>query len=367
MSEEDESQKTEDATPRKLAKAREEGQVPQSQEIKSWMILLGGAGLLVFWAPTMAKDITVIGQQLIVSSSEIHADFGSFHHLFMNVIKNLGILLAPVFGLFVVLALAANVGQFGLLASIKKIQPKPNKINPLTGFKRIFSSQGLAEFFKGILKICAVSLVSFGLAIPMLSDLEIMPALSTGAALARMHDLMIMMAFATVAVMAVIAALDYIYQRTNFMKQMRMSKTEVKDENKQAEGDPQVKARIRQIRAQRARQRMMAAVPMADVVVTNPTHFAVALEYKMDTMPAPKVVAKGQDFVALKIREIAEANEVPIVENPPLARALFASVELDQEIPPEHFKAVAEVIGYVMRLKGTLPSAPPERDPPVLR
>ena len=138
------------------------------------------------------------------------------------------------------------------------------------------------------------------------------------------------------------------------MKQMRMSKTEIKDEHKQTDGDPQIKARIRQIRMERARQRMMAAVPKADVVITNPTHFAVALEYKMESMPAPIVVAKGQDFLALKIREIAEENEITIVENPPLARALYGSVEIDQEIPPEHFKAVAEVIGYVMRLKGKL-------------
>jgi len=178
---------------------------------------------------------------------------------------------------------------------------------------------------------------------------------TTAAALQRIHEIAILMALATIGVMGFIAALDYIYQRATFMKQMRMSKTEVKDEHKQTDGDPQIKARIRQIRMERARKRMMAAVPNADVVITNPTHFAVALEYKMETMPAPKVIAKGQDLVALKIREIAEANEITIVENPPLARALFSSVELDEEIPAEHFKAVAEVIGHVMRLKGKLP------------
>ena len=158
----------------------------------------------------------------------------------------------------------------------------------------------------------------------------------------------------TVAVMTVIALLDFAYQKYTFMKEQKMTKQEVKDEHKQSEGDPQVKARIRQLRAQRARQRMMAEVPDADVVVTNPSHYAVALKYNMEEMPAPKLVAKGMDFVAFRIREVAEENDIPIIENPPLARALYAPVELDEEIPPEHYKAVAEVIGYVMRLRGEL-------------
>ncbi len=354
MAEEDDSQKTEDPTDRKLAKARDEGQVAQSQEIKSWMILMGGAGMLLFLAPAMARDITAICRRFIQASYSIPVDMEHLRLLFSDVALKVFIILAPAFGMFVVLALVANVGQFGLIWSVKKISPKPSKINPLSGFKRLFSSQGLMEFAKGILKLSLVSLVAFGLAIPMLSDLQMLPAVSTGEALHRIHEIAILMAVASVGVMTVIAALDYVYQRATFMKQMRMSKTEIKDEHKQTDGDPQIKARIRQIRMERARQRMMAAVPKADVVITNPTHFAVALEYKMESMPAPIVVAKGQDHMALKIREIAEENEITIVENPPLARALYGSVEIDQEIPPEHFKAVAEVIGYVMRLKGKL-------------
>ena len=355
MAEEDDSQKTEDPTSRKLAKAREEGQVAQSQEIKSWMILIGGAGVLLFLAPAMARDIAVIGQRFIASAYSIPMDFEHLRLVFSKVASEVGIILAPALGTFVLLAIAANVGQFGLIWSVKKIEPKPSKINPLSGVKRLFSSQGLMEFAKGILKITLVAVVAFGLAIPMMHDLQMLPAVSTGAALRRIHEIAILMAVASVGVMTVISALDFIYQRANFMKQMRMSKTEIKDEHKQTDGDQQIKARIRQIRMERARKRMMAAVPQADVVITNPTHFAVALEYKMETMPAPKVIAKGQDFLALKIREIAEEHEITIVENPPLARALYNSVELDEEIPPEHFKAVAEVIGYVMRLKGKLP------------
>lgn len=356
MAEEDDAQKTEEATPKKLSQAREQGQVAQSQEIKHWVILIGATGMLIFMAPGMAQDITLIGQRFIVSSYAIPADFEHLRLLFSDVLTEVGIIMAPAFGMFVFLAVVACVGQFGLTASLKKIQPKPSKINPISGFKRIFSSQGLVEFAKGIFKIAAVAFVAFGLAIPMLADLEMQPMISIGAALHRMHELAILMTAATVGVMTVIAGLDFMYQRLNHAKQMRMSKTEVKEENKQSDGDPQIKARIRQIRMERARKRMMAQVPRADVVITNPTHFAVALEYKMESMPAPKVVAKGQDFIALKIREIAEENEIPIVENAPLARALYGSVELDEEIPPEHFKAVAEVIGHVMRLKGKLPN-----------
>jgi flagellar biosynthetic protein FlhB len=168
----------------------------------------------------------------------------------------------------------------------------------------------------------------------------------------RIHMVIVMFLTGTIVVMAIIAAFDYIYQKYAFIQQMRMTKHEVKDENKQSEGDPLVKARIRQLRSERARQRMMAAVPDADVVVTNPTHYAVALNYNIEAMQAPILVAKGMDNIALRIREVADENDVPIVENAPLARALFAAVEIDEEIPMEHYQAVAEVIGYVMRLRG---------------
>ena len=172
------------------------------------------------------------------------------------------------------------------------------------------------------------------------------------AILDKILNIAILISAGTIAVMTAIAALDFMFQKYQFTKQMRMSKQEVKDEHKQSEGDPQVKARIRALRQQRARERMMAAVPEADVVITNPTHYAVALKYDMEEMPAPKLIAKGIDTLAFRIREVAEEHDIPIVENPPLARALHASVELDEEIPPEHFVAVAEVIGYVMRMKG---------------
>jgi len=196
--------------------------------------------------------------------------------------------------------------------------------------------------------------VAFGLVFSAMNDIELISSFSLGQILDRIQLVAILLTAGTVAVMTVVAALDYAFQRRSFIKQMRMTKQEVRDEHKQAEGDPQIKARIRRLRMERAQKRMMAAVPEADVVITNPTHFAVALAYEMETMSAPRLVAKGADVLAQRIREVAEENEVPLVENPPLARALYASVELDQEIPPEHYQAVAQVIGYVMRLKGEL-------------
>jgi len=199
--------------------------------------------------------------------------------------------------------------------------------------------------------------VSFSMALPVLKDISLIPLIDLSLSLERIHTIAILLAVGTVGVMTLIAAADFAFQKHTFTKQMRMSKQELKDEYKQAEGDPQIKARIRKVRMERAQQRMMAQVPDADVVVTNPTHYSVALLYKMDEMPAPKVVAKGVDHLAMRIREVAQAHDVPLVENPPLARALYASVELDEEIPPEHFKAVAEVIGFVMRKRGELPPA----------
>lgn len=354
MAEEDDSQKTEEPSARKLSRLREEGQVPQSQEVKHWMILLGAAGGLLFLAPGIAASLRDVGMRFIGGAEKFQMDFENIRFATALAFKEVGIAISPLIGLMIILSILANVGQFGLLLSAKKIMPKLNKISPLSGFKRLFSSQSVAEFVKGLFKITIVGGLAFGLAIPALTDLELLPALQVVDALDRIHEIAILMAAATIGAMTVIAALDYAYQRAQFYKQQRQSKQEVKEELKQSEGDPQVKARLRQLRAQRHRQRLVEQVPKADVVVTNPTHFAVALEYKMDKMPAPVVVAKGMDHLAFRIRDLAESHEIPIVENPPLARALFASVEVDEEIPPEHFKAVAEVIGYIMRLKGDL-------------
>ena len=209
----------------------------------------------------------------------------------------------------------------------------------------------VVESLKGIIKITVITFISILVIRPYLEKINLMPTMDTMAILSFIHKVVVLLIFTVLIAVLIIALADYAWQKYSHLKKLRMTKQEVKDEYKQMEGDPLVKSRIRQVRMERARHRMMDNVPKADVVIVNPTHYAVALEYKMETMDAPVVVAKGLDHLALRIRELAEENDIPIVENPPLARALFASVELDQAIPQEHFKAVAEVIGYVMQLK----------------
>lgn len=350
--EEDDAQKTEEPSEKKLSKAREKGQTASSQEVKSWAVLLAGTGAIMFMSPFMANQIREISTPFIAKPHDIPFSFEGIRGAMVDVTLDLAAALAPFAVLVVVFAIAGNILQSGLIMAPTKIKPDFSKLSLLGGVKRMFSAKGLVEFLKSILKLLIVGAVTIGLSLPLLNDIDILPGLPLYELLDRLLMVAIIIMTATIAVMTAIAALDFSFQKMQFTKQMRMSKQEVKDEHKQAEGDPQVKAKIRALRQQRARERMMANVPEADVVITNPTHYAVALQYNMEEMSAPKLVAKGIDSLAFRIREVAEENDVPIVENPPLARALHASVELDEEVPAEHFIAVAEVIGYVMRMKG---------------
>ncbi|MFP6710417.1 MAG: flagellar type III secretion system protein FlhB [Rhodospirillales bacterium] len=214
-----------------------------------------------------------------------------------------------------------------------------------------------------VVKLGIVGTVIFFLVKPMLGDLELLAAFEMEHTLQRIKEIALVILVISVMIMTVIAAVDFVYQKWDHTNKLKMTKQEVKDERKQQDGDPKIKQRIASLRMERHRERMMQAIGKADVIITNPTHFAVALKYDMDTMPAPLLVGKGVDFLALRIREVAEENDIPIVENPPLARALYATVEIDEEIPAEHFHAVAEVIGYVFRLKGKMPKAEPNMDP----
>ncbi|MBI2978029.1 MAG: flagellar biosynthesis protein FlhB [Rhodospirillales bacterium] len=366
--EDDDAQKTEDPSDRKLSRAKEKGQVAQSQEIKHWAILLGGTVGLVALGPFMSNGIQRAIMPFLERPDAVPGDFEHLLAVMTDLSVDIGLILAPLLGLLLVLSIVSNVAQFGLIFAPEKVNLDLSKLSLISGIKRMVSSRAIMEFIKGILKLVAVGVVSFSLAIPLLTDITLIPFMEIRQSLDRIEVITLMLALGTVGVMTVVAAMDFLFQRYTFRKQMRMTKQEVKDEYKQAEGDPHVKARIRKLRMARAQQRMMAAVPKADVVVTNPTHYSVALEYKMDKMPAPKVVAKGIDHLALRIRLVAQEHDIPLVENPPLARALYASVELDEEIPPEHFKAVAEVIGFVMRQRGDLPrlpSPPADARPPV--
>jgi len=360
MADEDDSQKTEEPTERKRSKAREKGQVGTSQEVKSWAIMMGSLLTLSVTAPWLMGGLKNYSAGFIENSHAISTDVGNLQELLIDSLLTIGFYLSPLFVILVILSLASSIMQSGLLWAPDKIAPKLNKISVIAGVKRMFSVRALVEFVKGILKLGLVNLLMVAMALPFLTDLGLMPGYALADVVDRIFYLLIAIAVGAIIVTTVIAVLDFMYQKLDHTKSLRMSRQEVKDEHKDTEGDPQIKARIRKIRAERAQSRMMASVPDADVVITNPTHYAIALEYKMDSMAAPKVLAKGVDHLAFKIREVATENDVPIVENAPLARALYAAVEVDEEIPVEHYKAVAEVIGYVMRLKGDIPNIEPE-------
>ena len=258
--------------------------------------------------------------------------------------------------IFMVLGIFASISQTGFIYAPKKIEPKWDKLNIFAAIPNFINMKKIVESLKGIIKITIISFIAILVVRPYLEKVDLLPTMESIAILKFIHKIVVLLLFTVVIAVLIIAIADYIYQRFSHLKKLRMTKQEVKDEYKQMEVDPLIKSRIRQVRMERARHRMMDAVPKSDVVIVNPTHYAVALEYKMGEMDAPKVTAKGVDNVALRIKAIAEDNDVPIVENPPLARALFASVELDQTIPQEHFKAVAEVITYVMQLKNEQPT-----------
>ena len=352
---EDDDSKSEQPTDRRLGRARDDGDIPQSQEIKTVAMLIAITVFVWLIAPVAMGRISrlLAGVLEHLDSIRVGSDLEMAEvlgHLALNVSL---VMILPL-GFLLVVGLSSAVGQTGWTVSTKKLTPDLNKLNPMTGLGRMFSLTSVMELVKSLAKLGVVGAVSYMVMSPRLKELVLLPSMEAPAILAYIHDTLIVLLMAIVMVMVVIAAADWAYQRFSYFKKLRMTKQEVKDEHKQTEGDPMIKSRLRMLRMQRARSRMMAAVPKADVVVTNPTHYACALKYDSETMTAPVLVAKGQNLIALRIREVAEENAVPIVENPPLARALFAAVEIDAEIPPEHYKAVAEVISYVLRLKGKI-------------
>ena len=351
MAEEEKDSKTEEPTSRKLGRARGEGQVPVSQEVKSLFMLVAALIVVGLMTPSLALQLRNHLGGLFANAHAVPLDPEGFRSWFLHALLGGILIVSPVFALAFFAALVSGFVQFGFLFAPKKIVPKLSNISPLAGFRRIFSKNQLVEFGKGIFKLVLVSSVLMALVIPNFATPELYISLDPVIALDHLHDLLILVFLGVILSFLTVAVIDWWWQRHRHREQLKMTKQEVKDEHKDTEGDPQIKGRIRQLRLQRQRQRMMASVPEASVIITNPTHYAVALKYDMDDMPAPKVVAKGIDSLALRIRALAEEYDVPVTENPPLARALYSSVELDQEIPPEHYKAVAEVIGYVMKLK----------------
>lgn len=349
---EDKDAKTEEPTAKRLGKARSEGNIPVSQEVKSVAMLLGALIVVGVLGPWIATDLSSYMRTFIERPETISLENDSIPQLFIQILWRVGVLLAfPVFVL-VIAAFVGTMAQVGFAYTPKKISPNLENLSPIAGMRRLFSLQSLIEAGKAIFKIGVVSLMVGLLILPAMKSPDWLMGQDLAATVRDIHHLIVLILFLVVLVMGALAAFDYVYQNWSHKEKLKMTKQEVKDEHKEAEGDPKVKAKIRNLRLERHRQRMIANVQKASVIITNPTHFAVALKYDVDAMAAPVVVAKGVDFLAARIRQVATDHDVPIVENPPLARALYAAVEVDQEIPAEHYKAVAEVIGYVMRLKG---------------
>lgn len=353
---EDEASKTEEASERKLEKAREEGHVPISQEVKSWFILFGALMMLWGLAPFAMRRIVRLSMPFIEHPDEIPTGIRSLQALTTETSGRLLIAVAPMMAVFLLFAAVSALVQIGFMYTPKRLEFKWDKLNVFQAMTEFITRQKIVEMLKGLAKIAAVLWGAYLVVKPRIVDMTGLPSFSVADILDNISDTLFWMLFTMVMIMFVIAFADYFYQKFSYLKKQRMTKQEVKEEYKQTEGDPQIKMRLRSIRMERFRQRMMANVPKSTVVVTNPTHFAVALRYAPEeNMAAPVVTAKGQDFIALKIKEIAKENDVPIVEDPPLARALYATVEIDRQIPEVHFAAVAKVIQYVYKQQGKMP------------
>lgn len=348
----DDTQKTEEPTARRLEEARKRGQTIQSKEINTWLVLFAATVIIFMGGPIIASNLSDLLVVFISQPDTMAADGPALGILLRSLFLDVaGIIVLPLLVLAVIGGLAGYL-QTGPIFSAEPMKPELSKISPMKGFERLFSKRSLVEFLKGIAKLLVVSIAGYMAVVPYFDGVEHFAGQDLGPAMFDLRDLFLKMMIAVLAVLFIIAIMDYLFQRHDFMQKMMMSKQELKDEFRQTEGDPVVKGKLRQLREAKARERMMQAVPTADVVITNPTHYAIALKYDAKEMAAPMLVAKGVDNIANKIKEVAKENKVPMIENAPLARALYDSMELEQTIPNEHFKAVAEVISYVFKLKG---------------
>lgn len=348
----DPDSKTEEPSEKKLRDAREKGQVAKSQEVGHVFMIGTSLALIALMLPWGMGRIGNSLMPFLEHPERLPTDAAAIGRLLLGIMAEVAITLAIPFFLLTVAAVLATVVQIGFLVSPERVfKLDLNKLNPLKQLKHKFSAQNLVEFLKSNIKLVIVGVVVTVLLLPLWNSMEHLLALPLQSVVTKTIDYAVRIMFAVLLVIVFLAGLDFFYQRFEFTKKMRMTKQELKEEYKQTEGDPMIKARIRQLRMQRARSRMMANVPRADVVVTNPTHFAVALAYDPKSNTAPVVLAKGADLIAAKIREIAEENRIPLVSNPPLARALYATAEIDEEIPTEHYQAVAQIISYVYKLK----------------
>lgn len=346
--ENDGASKTEEPTPRKLDNARAQGDVPKTPDLPSLMAFTASAAVLAMMGGTWSRHLAAQMVPFLADAGQISLDGGAALQLGREAL----LACAPI-GLTVILVAAAagvagHMVQTGLMFTPSKLKPDFKKLSPIGGLKRLFGIDGAMNFLKSLLKVFATSAIAWFVLKPHLESLRNLAELEVASILPLACDILRRLAFSIGGLMLLVAGADWFWQKQRWMSRMKMSKEEVKEDFKQTEGDPHVKAKQKQLRQVRARQRMMQAVPQATVVVMNPTHYAVALKYEQGEDEAPTCVAKGLDSLALKIRAIAEEAGVPIVEDPPLARALYAAVEVEEMIPPAHYAAVAKIIGFIL-------------------
>jgi flagellar biosynthetic protein FlhB len=342
----EQSSKTEEATPRRLAEARRHGDVVKTPDIPAVAAFAGAAGVLIFAGGTLARTMTASLTPFLAHPEAIDLSgagaVGVMHAALLAALPGFLIMAAAMIcGVF------GNVIQHGLLWAPGKLAPDFSKLNPMQGLKRLFGLDNLLNFLKSLAKLAVVSAIAWSVVKSRIGALELLPSLDPAAILPYSAEVLRALVVAVLVFTAGLAGLDWFLARQRYMTRMRMTREEVRQEHKDQEGDPHVKGKQKALRLTRARQRMIQNVPKATLVVTNPTHYAVALRYEKSETAAPVCVAKGVDRVAFKIREVAEAAGVPIIEDPPLARALYAAIDVDEAIPREHYHAVAQIIGFI--------------------
>ncbi|MBW1700754.1 MAG: flagellar biosynthesis protein FlhB [Deltaproteobacteria bacterium] len=345
-------EKTEPATPKRRQEAREKGQVAQSREISSTLVLLSGLGFFALSGSWMFLNLSEFMGGIFQNINSLRFDGSSVYPFLLEVLQRVFMILMPLMLLVLIAGIAANLLQVGFLFTGKPLVPKLSKLNPINGIKKLFSLRSLVELVKSVFKLLFVGGIAFLL---LKGELETIPSLmqmGVGDILSFIGRVAFKICFYTCLALIILAALDYAYQRWQHEKDLKMTKQEVKDELKQREGDPIVKARIKSIQREMSQRRMMEMVPEADVVITNPTNLAIALKYTAEGMMAPRVIAKGAGFIAERIKEIAREKGIPIIENKPLAQTLFKVVGIGDFIPVNLYRAVAEILAYVYRLKG---------------
>nr|WP_237690682.1 flagellar biosynthesis protein FlhB [Paenibacillus caui] len=345
-------EKTEKATPKKRQEARKKGQVAKSNEIPGALVLLSSFLALMMFGGFYKERLVALFKDFFLHRLTSEITMENVINLFGSAAIQIAIMLAPIFAVVIIMALLSNYIQVGFLLTGEPLKLKFSKIDPIKGFKNIVSMRSLVEMLKSIFKLLVIAVVVYTTISGAQSEISKMGHMAVERTFSYTAKLTMELGLKIGAALLILAAADYMYQRYSHSKSLRMSKQDIKDEYKKMEGDPLIKGKIRERQRRMALQRMMQEIPKADVIITNPTHFAVALKYDGNEMDAPQVIAKGQDYVALRIKDIAKEHGVITMENKPLARALFHRTEIGDSIPADLFQAVAEVLAYVYKLKG---------------